>query len=96
MSGGNGYDYRGEDEALRRELQQVSDRQVSADQRITQTISATFTTIDRLASGLGRIADVEAALTQVVKDQQLVMKEQQFQRRMLATLMQAHGLEVPA
>ena len=82
MSLGNGYDVRGEDEALRREIDRLDRHQTSTDQRLTQTVSATFTTIDRLAVGLGRIADLERAALRHTK--------------LLEALCRAHGLEVPS
>lgn len=89
MSGGNGYDYVGEDAALRKDLQTLVDHQARIDQRLASTVGNINTTIDRLALGLGRISNIETALD-------LLLKRQEQQNRAMAALMAAHGVEVPA
>lgn len=59
MSDSNGYDCRGEDEALRHELAELVEHQARSDQRLTTAASGVFATMDRLSVSLGRIDAIE-------------------------------------
>lgn len=89
VSSGNGYDARGEDTAIRRELGDLVQHQARTDERLSRTVGDIHTTIDRLAGGLGRLSSIEEALT-------LILKRQARMEATLDALAKAHGVEVAA
>lgn len=81
MSNGNGYDYAGEDAALRKDIQDVVQHQARTDERLARTVGDISVTIDRLATGLGRLSSIEEAIA-------LLLKRQARMEEMLAKALQ--------
>lgn len=65
--GGNGRDWGGEIQAVRREVSDMVDHQGRADQRITALDSLTRTTLDRIAVSLGRTFQLEQDMAECKK-----------------------------
>jgi len=66
MSDGNGYDARGEDQAIRVELQAQVEHSAATDRRVSELASEQSTTLDRIAVGLGRISTLEEKINRLL------------------------------
>ncbi len=62
MSDSNGYDAPGEIAALRRELGQTQEHSGHIAQRLAHLVGTTNTTLDRIATALGRIDRIESKI----------------------------------